>query len=122
MTKKKFKTKALEVLKQEKTNIEKYIKGLGRLNWDTFHHLSVERFKQNAWLCEGITYSLNNINHPDEIVYSTIINCIEKPGVKPMNPEALLELREYCYQQINEKYEERNEKECNGKVIPITTK
>lgn len=102
---KNFKTKALQVLEQEKKNIERYIDNLKGewLDWSNFRYLNIEKLKLNVWLTEGITYSLENIDEPDEIVFSTIITCIEKPGIKPFKPEELMELREYCYSQINDK-------------------
>ena len=102
-----FKTKALQVLEQEKKNIERYIDNLKGdwLDWDNFKNLNVEKLENNVWMAENIDYSLAGlaIDETDEIVYSTIINCIEQPGIKPFKPEELLKLREYCYSQINDK-------------------
>lgn len=100
-----FKTKALQVLEQEKKNIERYIDNLKGdwLDWNNFRYLDIEKLKLNVWLAEGIGYSLANINTPDVIVYQTIINCIDQTGIKPFKPEELMELREYCYLQINDK-------------------
>ena len=102
---KNFKTKALQVLEQEKKNIERYINNLKEwiVNWNNFKKLNVKVLEKNVWMAENISYSLANINTPDVIVYQTIINCIDRPGIKPFSPEELMELWEYCYKKINEK-------------------